>query len=287
MLPHDLAALLREVLTGFADAPSRHAALVHVPIALALLAPLLVVGLAFTRGRSPVLRRGALGAYALLVLTLLLAAWSGTGAKAELGGIALEARERIRLHEWMARRAWIPALVALLALAGTAARARRASAVALALSVAAAPLSAGWIALVGHLGGTAVYAFGAGTPAPLLAREARRAPPSDELARDADPRVARVRNEVLPLLVRACVGCHGPGDLASGGLDLSSIEGILRGGARGPAVVPGDPKASWLYRSATWAEGAPRMPSGQERLDPAALAALRAWIEEGAVWVAD
>lgn len=280
----DVAALLQEVVAGFADNRMRHAALVHAPIALAMLAPLLVVGLALTRGRSAALRRGALGAYALLVLGLFLAAASGTEAKAELGEIAHLARERIHLHEWMARRAWIPALFTAAALAGVAARSRRVSTLALALSVCSALASAGWIALVGHLGGTAVYSFGAGTPVPLLDREA---PASDELVRDRDPRVARVRRDVRPLLVRACVGCHGPGELASGELDLGSIEGILRGGSRGPAVVPGDPEASWLYRAAAWDEGAPRMPFGGDRLDSEALAALRVWIEEGAVWLAD
>lgn len=284
---HDVAALLQEVVAGFADPRLRHAALVHAPIALAMLAPLLVVGLALTRGRSPALRNGALGAYALLVLGLFLAAWSGTEAKAGLGDITLPARERVQLHEWMARRAWIPALATTAALAGVAVRSRRVSLAALALSVCGALASAGWIALVGHLGGTAVYAFGAGTPAPVRDREVPRAPASDEFVDDLDPRVARVRRDVRPLLVRACVGCHGPGEFATSGLDLSSIEGILRGGSRGPSVVPGDPKASWLYRAAAWDEGAPRMPFGGERLDSEALAALHAWIVEGAVWLAD
>jgi len=283
---HDVAALLEEVLASSVDARMRHAALVHAPLALAMLAPLLVVGLALTRGRSPALRRGALGVYALLVLGLLLAAWSGTQAKAVLGDVALPARERIHLHEWLARRAWIPALVTTVALSAVAARSRRISLAALALSVCCALASAGWIALVGHLGGTAVYSFGAGTPVPLRDR-AVEPPTIDEPVLDRDPRVARVRRDVQPLLVRACVGCHGPGGLASSGLDLSSIDGILRGGSRGPAVVPGDPEASLLYRAATWDEGAPRMPFGGERLEPEALAVLRAWIDEGAVWLPD
>jgi nitrate/TMAO reductase-like tetraheme cytochrome c subunit/mono/diheme cytochrome c family protein len=47
-----------------------------------------------------------------------------------------------------------------------------------------------------------------------------------------------------PLLESRCGACHGPGGIQ--GLDLTSLAGILTGGASGPAVTSGDPNASLL-----------------------------------------
>ena len=44
---------------------------------------------------------------------------------------------------------------------------------------------------------------------------------------------------IRPVLSGTCVECHGP-DVASGGLRLDTRDGLLKGGDRGPAVVPGD-----------------------------------------------
>ena len=50
---------------------------------------------------------------------------------------------------------------------------------------------------------------------------------------------------VFPRLA-VCIACHS-GD-ASGGLDLTTYENLLRGGRSGPAVVPGDPDSSILVQ---------------------------------------
>jgi mono/diheme cytochrome c family protein len=81
-----------------------------------------------------------------------------------------------------------------------------------------------------------------------------------------------------PQLLRAkCAKCHGDGAALSG-FDLTTRDGLLKGGKHGAAVIPGDAAGSRLYQ---WvAEG--KMPPG-EKLDADSLTVLRDWINAGAV----
>ena len=47
--------------------------------------------------------------------------------------------------------------------------------------------------------------------------------------------------KVRPLLVDNCNNCHSATTNAKGGLRVDDRNGLLQGGNRGPAVVPGDP----------------------------------------------
>ena len=47
---------------------------------------------------------------------------------------------------------------------------------------------------------------------------------------------------VRPLLQEKCAACHGPA-LRSNGLSLTSRDGLLIGGKRGPAITPGEAPA--------------------------------------------
>src|SRR6476661_3800003 len=49
--------------------------------------------------------------------------------------------------------------------------------------------------------------------------------------------------EIRPLFEKQCLTCHS-GAKPQSGLDLSTRDGILKGGSRGPAIVPGDPAGS-------------------------------------------
>ncbi len=87
---------------------------------------------------------------------------------------------------------------------------------------------------------------------------------------------------VRPLLVSQCASCHG-GASPAGGLKLDSREALLKGGSRGPAVVPGKPGESLLVRAVLHKEGNLRMPPGP-KLSDANAALLAQWIEMGVPW---
>ena len=83
---------------------------------------------------------------------------------------------------------------------------------------------------------------------------------------------------IRPLLAKNCCTCHGKEKTS--GLDLRTRDAMLRGGSRGPALVPGDPEASRLYRYVARLEK-PSMPPG-DSLSGGEVAALKAWIAAGA-----
>ena len=69
------------------------------------------------------------------------------------------------------------------------------------------------------------------------------------------------------------------------GLDIRSLSGLLKGGSRGPSVVPGDARASGLYQ-AVCCDSELRMPLQGDPLGAAELGVIEAWIDAGAEWPA-
>jgi hypothetical protein len=86
----------------------------------------------------------------------------------------------------------------------------------------------------------------------------------------------------VPIIQQNCAPCHGLTSLASSGLDLTSRESALKGGSRGPALVPGKAAESRMYRMAAKLEE-PHMPPNKP-LSEAELKILREWIDSGATW---
>ena len=86
-------------------------------------------------------------------------------------------------------------------------------------------------------------------------------------------------SDVFPILHTNCVGCHSA-SLKMGGLVMESYDGLLKGGASGPAIVPG---ASSKSRMVLMLEGKiqPRMPP-KGQLKPSEIGAIKAWIDAGA-----
>src|SRR4249919_89107 len=66
--------------------------------------------------------------------------------------------------------------------------------------------------------------------------------------------------KVRPILAANCYDCHG--DQQYGGLRLDSRDAILKGGASGPAVVPGDPDRSLLIQAIRQSNEKLKMPKG-------------------------
>jgi mono/diheme cytochrome c family protein len=93
--------------------------------------------------------------------------------------------------------------------------------------------------------------------------------------------VAKVtwENTIGPLLSQRCGGCHG----SSGGLSLTTYEGALKGGRRGPAIQPGKGEESLLVRALRGTEpGLRRMPANQPPLSDEEIALISGWIDAGA-----
>jgi|SRR5579871_1909651 len=81
-------------------------------------------------------------------------------------------------------------------------------------------------------------------------------------------------NDVQPILTSNCTACHGDGTRIKE-MNLSTLDGVLKGSESGPVVVPGKPDESRLYQVVR--DG--KMPMGKPHLKEAELAAIRSWIE--------
>ena len=89
-------------------------------------------------------------------------------------------------------------------------------------------------------------------------------------------------DHIRPIMERACWNCHGEAAQLSD-LNLSSRDGALEGGTKGPAIVPGRAEDSLLFRMVAGLDQ-PSMPMTGDPLSDAELAAVRTWIDEGAHW---
>jgi mono/diheme cytochrome c family protein len=88
------------------------------------------------------------------------------------------------------------------------------------------------------------------------------------------------RKAIRPLLIEHCVKCHG-GERTRGDFDLTTREGLLRGGAEGPSVTLYDGRSSRLYPLVSHTQEPP-MPPKAEKLPETALRQIAAWIDNGA-----
>ncbi|VTR99937.1 PSD1 and planctomycete cytochrome C domain-containing protein [Tuwongella immobilis] len=87
--------------------------------------------------------------------------------------------------------------------------------------------------------------------------------------------------DLVPLLNRSCVNCHGP-EQQRGGLRLDSLAAILEGGNSGPAVIAGKSAESPLLQALTGAEDRAIMPPKGERFTADQVALVQTWIDGGA-----
>ncbi len=97
----------------------------------------------------------------------------------------------------------------------------------------------------------------------------------------ADDPASVFRNKVEPILRKNCYSCHShEAGRAKGGLVLDWKSGWLRGGDRGPAVIPGDPDESTLIQAIRHEEPDLKMPA--RKLDDTEVATLVDWVRTGA-----
>ena len=88
-------------------------------------------------------------------------------------------------------------------------------------------------------------------------------------------------DRVLPILRDRCFGCHAHDTEINGGLALDVRSGWERGGASGPAVVPGKPEESLLVRVVRRVDPDLAMPP-EAGLSGDEIATLVEWVERGA-----
>lgn len=88
--------------------------------------------------------------------------------------------------------------------------------------------------------------------------------------------------KIRPLLANRCFGCHSTAPL--GGLTMTSLNGMLKGGKSGPAVVPGSPVESLLIQAIEHTNDKMKMPMGQAKMPEAEIVLLKQWIKDGAFW---
>ncbi len=86
---------------------------------------------------------------------------------------------------------------------------------------------------------------------------------------------------VAPILIKRCLACHNR-ELNNGNISILDRDSLLKGGRRGPAVVPGKPEKSVLVESLRH-DGDVQMPPGP-KLPEREIRILTEWIRRGAVW---
>ncbi|MEQ8766698.1 MAG: PSD1 and planctomycete cytochrome C domain-containing protein [Planctomycetota bacterium] len=97
-----------------------------------------------------------------------------------------------------------------------------------------------------------------------------------------DDRVDFFERHIRPVLVERCYSCHSSeARRLRAALRLDSREGLLSGGERGPAIVPGRPEDSLLIRALRHEDDLAMPPRG--RLTDAQIAAFVHWVEQGAI----
>jgi WD40 repeat protein len=87
--------------------------------------------------------------------------------------------------------------------------------------------------------------------------------------------------DIEPVLVNKCGVCHSD-NIKEGKLDLGSYEGLMKGGKRGAAIVPGKSADSLLVKLVGRTDKKFMPPKGEEPLTPEELALLKLWIDQGA-----
>lgn len=298
--------MIQEMIDALQNPAMKHAALVHLPIALATLGvPFALATAIFSKSKA--MRWTAVILFAVFAMSAFVAAQSGEDAEHNISvQLPAAAEKMIHEHEELAEKVWMFAAgtcVLVVLSAFPAPLLRRGGAW---LAVLAAVFTACWVTVAAHHGGSAVYQYAAGTANPMTANETPaptgggNVTPSEEVGETASddsgeqpitlgelsPEEAFFVASVQPILETSCQRCHNPRRARrSGGLDQTTREAMLMGGNSGPGVVPGKPDDSLIIMRVTSDDEDLHMPPGDKSLTAEQIEALRTWIENGAAWV--
>jgi len=95
-------------------------------------------------------------------------------------------------------------------------------------------------------------------------------------------KTAFFETHIRPLLIDQCFECHNE-DVQESDLRLDSLQAMIDGGERGPAIVIGDAKNSLLIHAVNHSEAELQMPEG-DKLTAVEIRNLIQWIDDGAIW---
>jgi WD40 repeat protein len=88
-------------------------------------------------------------------------------------------------------------------------------------------------------------------------------------------------NDVEPIFLKKCAFCHS-GNVKEARFDMGTYEGLMKGGKRGKAIIPGKGSDSLLYQCAGKTRKPMMPPKAETPLIPEELATIKLWIDQGA-----
>jgi uncharacterized membrane protein len=248
-----------------------HVAMVHLPIALLLVAGLIELWrlIRGVKGPSPTaITCVILGACSAVLASIF--GWIHAAYQTYAGPQA----HAMEIHRWLGVATSAVAVIAAFLIL----RRRENASPIYRLSAVTAALLVG---ITGHFGGNLTHGSGYLTellfpkkaPAPIVLVSAPSTQPSAltfDFARD-----------VHPIFVDSCYECHGP-TAHKGGLRLDSPAEFLAGGNSGAIIVPGKSAQSLLIQRILGQGNKKRMPVDHPPLSDAQIHTLTVWINEGA-----
>jgi mono/diheme cytochrome c family protein len=92
--------------------------------------------------------------------------------------------------------------------------------------------------------------------------------------------------KIRPLFIDNCYECHSANTNAQSGLRVDDRNGLIQGGKRGSAIVPGNPEKSLLLKAVAQTDSDLKMPP-KKHLSAEQVAALTQWVRDGAAWPPD
>ena len=97
--------------------------------------------------------------------------------------------------------------------------------------------------------------------------------------------LAFFESKIRPLLAEHCYSCHSAkAEKLKGGLYVDSLEGLLKGGDLGSALIPGDAEKSLLIKAVRYTDADLQMPPKGKKLSDRQIADLTRWVKAGAPW---
>jgi uncharacterized membrane protein len=158
------------IMSLFNDPHARHAIIVHWPIVMCWIAPVLVLLVALTRAKKKSLVLVAVGCCVVGSVGAFFAAGSGEGAEDSLemrySPISAAEGRAVKEHEELAENGWVWPLIpaACLTLCLVPFKPPFARILLLTLALLSSAGVTAWVALTAHAGGTLVYVYGLGVP---------------------------------------------------------------------------------------------------------------------------